>query len=198
MTENVDFHSNSIGILYSKLSKLRITEKRCTAFWTNYFFLPPGTILGSSPLYLIFVVTKEPKRKRKCTVHILLPNANRLFISLTEPKNHKKMLPMRWFHSLKRCIKTVYQTTKTVLQRPRVNAFWIERFSHLLFRCCGRVICNGLRYFTPMISVSIGCCLVFDSERVLLWFPQLQTTDGKVSRFSPWLFKPRVVVCAAL
>ena len=27
ITENVDFHSNSIGMLYSKLSELRLTKK---------------------------------------------------------------------------------------------------------------------------------------------------------------------------
>ena len=49
MTENNEFHSNSIGTLYSKLSKLRITEKRCTALWTNW--VSPPSNGGQHPLF---------------------------------------------------------------------------------------------------------------------------------------------------
>ena len=49
MIENVDFHSNSIETLYNKLSELRITEKRCTALWTNW--VSPLSNGGQHPLF---------------------------------------------------------------------------------------------------------------------------------------------------
>ena len=71
-------------------------------------------------LSLIVPITNEPKSQRECDCLHLLPNSNRMFISLTEPKNQKKTLLMRRFHSLKRYIQTVYQTAKTMMEKsPR-------------------------------------------------------------------------------